>query len=96
MEYTREIYWNVGHGAWTLVPMYLLAIGAIGMLVRGFLRRVQVYKQGLPLNRTDQLGKRISAMLENILLQKKVIKVQWPGLLHGLFFWGFGLLCSRP
>ena len=32
MEYTREIYWNVGHGAWTLVPMYLLAIFSIGFL----------------------------------------------------------------
>jgi Fe-S oxidoreductase/nitrate reductase gamma subunit len=31
-------------------------------------------------------------MLENVLLQKKVTRVPWPGLLHGLFFWGFGLL----
>ena len=29
MEITREIYWNVGHGPLTLVPMYLLAIGAM-------------------------------------------------------------------
>jgi len=92
MEFTREIYWNVGHGAWTLVPMYLFAIAAIGMLVKGFLHGVEVYKQGKPLNRTDQLGKRIRLMVENVLLQKKVTKVQWPGLLHGLFFWGFGLL----
>ncbi len=92
MEFTREIYWNVGHGAWTLVPMYLFAIAAIGMLVKGFLHGVEVYKQGKPLDRTDQLGRRIRLMIENVLLQKKVTKVQWPGLLHGLFFWGFGLL----
>jgi len=92
MEFTREIYWNVGHGALTLVPMYLLAAIAIGLLVRGALQRITFYKQGLPLNRTDQLGKRISFMLENVLLQKKVTRVPWPGLLHGLFFWGFGLL----
>lgn len=92
MEFTREIYWNVGHGAGTLVPMYLFAFVAIGLLVRGFLQRVKVYKQGLPLNRTDQLGKRIRHMAENVLLQKKVARVPWPGLLHGLFFWGFGLL----
>ncbi len=92
MEFTREIYWNVGHGAWTLVPMYLLAIVAIGLLVKGFLRRVEVYKQGLPLNRIDQPGRRLAVMLENVLLQKKVIGVAWPGLLHGFFFWGFGLL----
>jgi Fe-S oxidoreductase/nitrate reductase gamma subunit len=92
MEFTREIYWNVGHGALTLVPMYLLAAIAIGLLVRGALQRIPLYKQGLPLNRTDQMGRRITIMLENVLLQKKVTRVPWPGLLHGLFFWGFGLL----
>ncbi len=92
MEFTREIYWNVGHGALTLVPMYLLAAIAIGLLVRGAWQRIPLYKQGLPLNRTDQMGRRIAIMLENVLLQKKVTRVPWPGLLHGLFFWGFGLL----
>ncbi|EKD35144.1 MAG: iron-sulfur cluster-binding protein [uncultured bacterium] len=92
MEFTREIYWNVGHGAMTLVPMYLLAALAIGLLVRGALQRIPVYKQGLPLNRTDQLGRRIAIMLENVLLQQKVTRVPWPGFLHTLFFWGCGLL----
>ncbi len=92
MEYTREIYWNVGHSAGTLVPMYLFALAAIGLLVKGFLRRVEIYKQGLSLDRTDQRGRRVWHMLENVLLQKKVAQVRWPGLLHGLFFWGFGLL----
>ncbi len=92
MEFTREIYWNVGHSAETLVPMYLFAFAAIGLLVKGFLQRVKIYKQGLPKDRTDQLGERIRHMVENVLLQKKVTRVRWPGLLHGLFFWGFGLL----
>jgi Fe-S oxidoreductase/nitrate reductase gamma subunit len=92
MEYTREIYWNVGHGLWTLVPMYVLAIGAIGLLVRAFMARLRVYKQGLPLHRTDELGSRIGDMLSTVLLQKKVIRVAMPGLFHGLFFWGFFLL----
>lgn len=92
MEFTREIYWNVGHGAATLIPMYLLAIVAIGLLVKGFYDRVKVYRQGLPLQRDDQRGRRVVLMLQNVLLQKKVSRVVWPGLLHGLFFWGFGLL----
>ncbi|MBW2658038.1 MAG: 4Fe-4S dicluster domain-containing protein [Deltaproteobacteria bacterium] len=92
MEFTREIYWNVGHGAWTLIPMYLLAIGAFYILVKAFIGRVAVYKQGLPLQRTDRPGERAGRMLGNILLQKKVTRVQWPGFLHGFFFWGFGLL----
>ena len=92
MEFTREIYWNVGHGALTLVPMYLLVIAAITVLVKAFLKRRAVYKQGQPLNRTDNLGARISDLLKNVILQKKVTRVAWPGLFHGLFFWGFFLL----
>ncbi len=92
MEFTREIYWNVGHGAWTLVPMYLLVIAAFAVLIWGFRGRLAVYRLGLPLDRTDQLGLRIGDMLKNVLLQKMVTRVVWPGLLHGLFFWGFFLL----
>lgn len=92
MEFTREIYWNVGHGAATLIPMYLLAIFAIGVLVKGFYGRIKIYRQGLPLERDDQRARRVGLMLQNVLLQKKVSRVVWPGLLHGLFFWGFGLL----
>jgi Fe-S oxidoreductase/nitrate reductase gamma subunit len=92
MEFTREIYWNVGHGAWTLVPMYVLTLAAIGVLVFGALQRIKIYKLGLPLDRVDQPKRRLSFMLENILAQKKVAAVRWPGLLHSFFFWGFGLL----
>jgi Fe-S oxidoreductase/nitrate reductase gamma subunit len=92
MEFTREIYWNVGSGAGTLLPMYLLAIAAAVLLVWLFMQRIQVYKRGLPLIRNDQLRKRVAFMLKNVLLQKKVTKVQGPGLLHGLFFWGFVVL----
>ncbi len=92
MELTREIYWNVGHGATTLVPMYLFFIVAVVLLVKGFQERIKVYKQGLPLNRTDDLGSRISDMLKNVLLQTKVIRVKGPGIAHALFFWGFFLL----
>lgn len=92
MEVSREIYWNVGHGAMTLIPMYLLVIVAIGILVKGFLVRIAVYKQGKELVRTDDLAGRITDMLANIILQKKVTRVRWVGLFHGLFFWGFFLL----
>lgn len=92
MEFTREIYWNVGHGAGTLVPMYLLVIAAVAVVVKMFLERRAVYRQGQPLVRTDDLGPRIKEMLANVLLQKKVTRVKIPGLFHGLFFWGFFLL----
>ncbi len=92
MEFTREIYWNVGHGAGTLVPMYLLVIVAIAVVVKMFLQRREVYRQGLPLNRIDQPVDRVRDMLANVLLQRKVTHVKIPGMFHGLFFWGFFVL----
>ena len=32
MEATRELYWNIGHGALVLVPMYLFTFAALGLL----------------------------------------------------------------
>ena len=92
MEYTREIYWNIGHGAATLVPMYLLSFAAVGVLIYAFLQRSKIYKQGQTLDRTDQLPVRITAMIRNVFLQNKVLKVRGPGAAHALFFWGFFLL----
>ncbi|MCB2216599.1 heterodisulfide reductase-related iron-sulfur binding cluster [Desulfofustis glycolicus] len=92
MEFTREIYWNVGHGALTLVPMYLLALAAVAIMVRAFLQRRVVYRQGRSLDRLDRIGERVGEMLGAVLSQKKVLRVAWPGLFHALFFWGFLLL----
>ncbi len=92
MEYTREIYWNVGHGATLLVPMYLLSLVAVAVAVTVFLKRIKVYKQGQALERTDQLPLRVTTMLKNIFLQSKVLNVRGPGVAHALFFWGFFVL----
>jgi Fe-S oxidoreductase/nitrate reductase gamma subunit len=92
MEASREIYWNVGHGWMTLVPMYLLTIGAMAVLVYGFMQRLKVYRQGKAINRTDNFGARLADAIQSVLLQNKVIRVRWPGLAHGVFFWGFFLL----
>ena len=92
MEATREIYWNVGHGWTTLVPMYLLTIAAIGVLAYGGMQRVKVYRLGKPIDRTDDLWQRIADAAATVLGQAKVIRVRWPGLAHGAFFWSFFVL----
>ncbi len=90
MEATREIYWNVGHGVvWV---MYLSAFAAMGICGWGFWKRLPVYRLGKPLSRFDRMPERVVLMLKNILGQTKVLRVLDPGFLHGLFFWGFGLL----
>ncbi len=92
MELTREIYWNVGHGVTTLAPMYLFFLVALALCIKAFLSRIKIYKQGLPLDRTDNLGNRVTDMIKNVLLQTKVSRVKGPGIPHALFFWGFFLL----
>jgi len=91
-EFTREIYWNVGHGFMTLVPMYLLFIAAMVVLVRGFLERIRVYRLGQPVNRTDNWRARLADALRMVLLQIKVARVPRPGMWHAIFFWSFCLL----
>ena len=59
MEFTREIYWNVGHGVLTLAPMYGLLLVALGVFVLGCLKRIKVYRLGQPVDRTDRRGERI-------------------------------------
>lgn len=92
MEMTRELYWNIGHGAATLVPMYLLSLVAIAVAGWGFWRRSKVYRQGRSLNRLDDLKGRLSTLAKNALGQCKVLRIPGAGTAHGLFFWGFLLL----
>ncbi|MDY0391366.1 MAG: heterodisulfide reductase-related iron-sulfur binding cluster [Desulfobulbus oligotrophicus] len=92
MEFTREIYWNVGHGFTTLGPMYGLLLVALVFFTVGFLKRITVYRLGQPLNRTDQRGVRLKSLLETALLQTKVFRVPGAGTAHGVFFWSFFVL----
>ena len=92
MEFTREIYWNVGHGFTTLAPMYGLLLVALAVFARGFLKRIKVYRLGQPLDRADQRSERIKQLLDNVLLQTKVARVTATGAAHSLFFWSFLVL----
>ena len=92
MEFTREIYWNVGHGPLTLVPMYLLALGAMIFVARSFYLRSKVYKLGKELNRFDNPGARVGSMVRDVLFQNQVRRGTIAGLLHSVFFWGFFIL----
>jgi len=90
MEMTREIYWNVGHGV--LLPMYLSVTAALIWIGFFFWRRIQVYRQGKALDRTENLGGRIVSAFRQVFSQRQVLRVKGAGTAHGLFFWGFVLL----
>lgn len=72
--------------------MYFCTLVAFALFAWGFYRRLSVYRHGKPLYRLDLLPERIFRMLRSVLSQSQVMRVPGPGLLHALFFWGFGLL----
>jgi Fe-S oxidoreductase/nitrate reductase gamma subunit len=92
MEYTREIYWNIGQSLDVLLPMYLLALAAVAFLGYQFSRRIRAYRQGQPLDRCDQWPIRMKQAISGTLLQTRVLYQRLPGTTHALFFWGFLLL----
>jgi len=90
MEATREIYWNIGHGV--VIPMYLLAFAAFGVLAWGFWKRLPVWRQGKPLDRFDRYDERAKQFISALFGQESVHRVKDGGLPHALFFWSFLLL----
>ncbi|MCX6036633.1 MAG: heterodisulfide reductase-related iron-sulfur binding cluster [Chloroflexi bacterium] len=90
MNFTREIYWNVGHGV--VLPMYLFAALTLAILIYGFVKRIRVYRQGKPLQRLDHLPARIVRLVKRGLGQLRVMLVKAPGITHALLFWGMLLL----
>ncbi len=90
MDATREIYWNVGTGV--ILPMYLLSALTLALLAWGIWRRLPVYRQGRPLQRLDQLARRLGLLARNLLTQARVRRRAIAGTFHACFFWGFALL----
>lgn len=90
MEATRIIYWNVGHGV--VIPMYLLAFAAFGIMVWGFRQRLPIWRQGKALDRFDRYDERVKRMLAEVFSQTKIFRVTDGGVFHSIFFWSFLIL----
>ncbi len=90
MEATRQIYWNIGHGV--VIPMYILAFAAVGVMLWGFRQRLPIWRQGKPLDRFDRYDERVKRMITEVFSQVKIYRVTDGGLFHSLFFWSFLLL----
>lgn len=87
MEATRQLgmysdsYWL----------MYLLALVALGIFGKGVFDRYRTWRLGTgsPRQRIDRLGSRLAFVLANTLGQLRTFKKPFPGIFHGLIFWGF-------
>ncbi|MBC7963971.1 MAG: 4Fe-4S dicluster domain-containing protein [Steroidobacteraceae bacterium] len=87
MEATREIYWNIGQGV--VIPMYILALAAFGVMAWGFRQRLPIWRQGRALNRFDRFDERVKFMISEVFSQSNISRVKDGGVPHAFFFWGF-------
>ncbi len=79
-----------------IVPGWLIFYVAIAVALMLFGRRLfhlyRLLRLGKPVNRTDQVGKRLKGFGVHVLGQGRLLKDFWPGLMHFTIFWGFVIL----
>ena len=85
---TREIYWNIDlHGL-----LYLFAFAAIALFVWGYYRRYRLWRIGQPEEVKLNVGGAFWRLFDNALIQRRVLRQPYPGLMHLAIFWGFVVL----
>jgi len=86
----REVFWNAQSFE---VLLFLFTGAAMAIFAYGVYRRWQMWAaMGKPEIRWDNLGERIKLLLRDGLLQIKTFKDIYPGIMHGLIFFGFLVL----
>ncbi len=89
-EIARQMYFNVGgsHGfmRWGI---YIFMFAAFIYLGITFVKRVLIWRQGKGELRTDFHEKRIVAFIKYVVLQIKILRESYAGLMHVSFLWGF-------
>ena len=86
----REVFWNAQS-----FELILFAFTAVAMAIfaYGVYRRWQMWKAlGKSEIRWDNIGQRIKLLLKDGLLQVKTWRDPYPGIMHGLIFFGFFVL----
>jgi len=86
----REIFWNAQY----FEPiLFALTAVAVVIMAYGIYRRWLMWKaMGKPEMRLDNMKERVKTVLAEVFLQRKVLKDPYPGIMHGLIFFGFFVL----
>jgi Fe-S oxidoreductase/nitrate reductase gamma subunit len=87
MTPSRQDLWNLP--PWMYPVHWVLIIICGALLVYGLWRRVRLWRTGQPVWRTDRVGARIGGLLLYGLGQRRILAQPYPGLMHGLIFYGF-------
>ncbi len=86
----RQIFWNVESFE---ALLFIFAAVAILIFGYGFYQRWQLWKAiGKPEVRNDNIPQRLNLLLKYGLFQIKTWRQAYPGIMHGLIFFGFFIL----
>ena len=88
---SREIYWNIPEH----LLLYALAVVAAVIFGYGLYKRYQIWcciGKPEPGKRCDRIGERIQSLFNNAIIQLRVLRETYPGVMHFLIFWGFIIL----
>jgi Fe-S oxidoreductase/nitrate reductase gamma subunit len=83
----RQDLWDLPRWMYSLHWTLVILCGAL--VVYGLWRRIRLWRMGQPARRTDQVGRRIGGLLLDALGQRRTLSQTYPGLMHGLIFYGF-------
>ncbi len=89
MEVARELFWNIGR---TGNLAYLIMGIAVLIFIYALYERIMMWRRGGPERRCDRAGERLWGVITNVVGQLRVLRETYPGLMHGLLFWGFLVL----
>lgn len=87
MQPYRDNLWNLPEWMYPIHWALVILCGAI--VVYGLWRRVRLWNMGRPAGRRDHAGRRLGGLLLYALGQRRVLAQAYPGLMHGLIFYGF-------
>ena len=83
---TRPIMWNI-NGAWL---MYLLFVIAMVVFSYGLYKRIMVWKSHKPDGeRLGDWGERFWLLVKEIVFQRRVMNMSFPGIFHSFLFYSF-------
>ncbi|MDY6843153.1 MAG: (Fe-S)-binding protein [Thermodesulfobacteriota bacterium] len=85
---TREIGWNIPY-LWIMYPLMVITLG---VFFYGFYSRYKMWKVGQPENRLDNIGERIKTLIVQGLLQARILREAYSGIMHVFIFWSFCIL----
>jgi Fe-S oxidoreductase len=76
------------------IVISVLLVAAVGIFARRTFLLYRLVRLGQPVNRFDDLPKRLELETTVVLGQRKLLQRTVPGLMHGFIFWGFLVLLT--